>query len=118
MKEIESGAFNRCEKLKQIWVYAEVPFKLAASSFSDDIYLDAVLYVPFGTKATYSSKRGWENFYSIQEFDATGIHQAHFSNEETVVGYYHINGIQKKTQFKGLNLIKYTNGRIKKTFVK
>lgn len=41
--------------------------------FSDDELLNAVLYVPIGTKAAYMQVDPWRNFWNIEETDFSTV---------------------------------------------
>ena len=64
--------FEGCSKIKEIYCQAQTPPKASESTF-DDIYEDAILYVPNGCRSKYASAPVWKNFSSIEEINPTGI---------------------------------------------
>ena len=65
---IAYAAFNGCSGLTTIVSEIEEPFKIDGwSTFSDDIYNNAELIVPKGTKAAYQATEGWNKFQNIVE---------------------------------------------------
>ena len=85
--------------------------------FTDEQFQNMTLYVPKGCKSAYDQTKGWNNFWNIKEFDATGINEPFVDNcTETL--YYDIRGIQIKSPRKGFNIIKKGDGTSKKVFVK
>ena len=77
-------AFSSCRNLKEIYCMMETPVATEAT-FSDDVLMNAVLYVPTGTKSEYEKVDPWRNFFNIEEFDATGISNATVGNDEPLV---------------------------------
>ena len=66
-------AFSGCTELTNIYLFATTPPKVSLSSFTDSHYVKTSIYVPQGSLATYQSADTWEEFWDIQEFEATAI---------------------------------------------
>ena len=74
------------------------------------------VYVPKGTYADYrSSNFGY--FENIVEFDATGIDKTTTSTDVEEVSRYSVNGQRLSAPTKGLNIVKYSDGSVKKVVV-
>ena len=74
------------------------------------------VYVPKGTYADYrSSNFGY--FENIVEFDATGIDKTKTSTDVKEVSRYSVNGQRLVGPTKGLNIVKYSDGSVKKVGV-
>lgn len=58
----------------------ETPVETEAT-FENDVLINAVLYVPTGTKEEYEKVDPWRNFFNIEEFDVTGISQIETAEE-------------------------------------
>ena len=69
---IGNDAFSGCYNLKEVYCNMGTPVKTGAT-FSDGVYMNAVLYVPRGCKEAYEKVDPWRNFWTIEEFDPTGI---------------------------------------------
>ena len=71
------------------------------------------IYVPKGTYGDYrSSEFGY--FENIVEFDATGIDKTTTSTDAKEVSRYSVNGQRLVGPTKGLNIVKYSDGSVKK----
>ena len=69
---IGSSAFSGCSGLKEVYCKMETPVETEAT-FRDKVYMNAVLYVPEGCREAYEKVDPWRNFWTIEEFDPTGI---------------------------------------------
>lgn len=65
--KIDRNAFRGCTGLTSVTCLAKTPPDAHTSTFSNDTYLGAILYVPTGTSDSYSSADCWKNFYIIKE---------------------------------------------------
>ena len=70
---LESNAFAQCDNIKLIYSDWSAPTAIPDDVFSEQVYNNAILYVPVGSLAIYQSTSGWNQFKNIEEFDATGI---------------------------------------------
>ena len=92
MPEILSDAFKNCDAKK------------------------CTVYVPKGTYDDYwLSEFGY--FENIVEFDATGIDKTTTSTDVEEVSRYSVNGQRLVGPTKGLNIVKYSDGSVKKVAV-
>ena len=74
------------------------------------------VYVPKGTYDDYwLSDFGY--FENIVEFDATGIDKTTTSTDVEEVSRYSVNGQRLVGPTKGLNIVKYSDGSVKKVVV-
>ena len=109
-------AFWYCSGLASVYVYAEKVPKIGEDVFK---YCDAkkcILYVPKGTYDDYwLSDFGY--FENIVEFDATGIDKTTTSTNVEEVSRYSVNGQRLVGPTKGLNIVKYSDGSVKKVVV-
>lgn len=114
---IGRGAFSDCCGLTSIYVYAEKVPKMEIGVFN---YCDAkkcTVYVPKGTYENYRhSEFGY--FENIVEFDATGIDKTTTSTDVEEVSRYSLNGQRLAVPVKGLNIVKYSDGTVRKIVVK
>ena len=92
MPEILSDAFKGCDAKK------------------------CTVYVPMGTYDDYwLSDFGY--FENIVEFDATGIDKTTTSTDVEEVSRYSVNGQRLVGPTKGFNIVKYSDGSVKKVAV-
>ena len=98
-------------------------FNINKSAFSDKTYLNATLYIPEGRRKAYeAATTGWQDFVYMEEGVPSAILDisidATDKSELIEIVRYNANGTQISAPVKGLNIIKYSDGTIKKIFVK
>ena len=113
---IGDKAFSYCSGLTSIYVYPEKTPKLGTGIFSGCDAKNCKVYVPTGTYDDYwLSEIGY--FENIVEFDATGIDKVTTSNDAKELSRYSVNGQRLSAPAKGLNIVKYSDGSVKKVVV-
>ena len=113
---IGGHAFYNCSGLTSIYVYAEKMPKLGANMFDGCDAKNCKVYVPKGTYDDYwLSEFGY--FENIVEFDATGIDKVTTSTDANELSRYSVNGQRLSAPSKGLNIVKYSDGSVKKVVV-
>ena len=113
---IGPSAFSGCSGLTSIYVYPEKLPKLGTDIFSGCDAKNCTVYVPTGTYDDYwLSEIGY--FENIVEFDATGIDKVTTSTDAKELSRYSVNGQQLSAPAKGLNIVKYSDGSVKKVVV-
>ena len=115
--EIEESAFSGCRGLRSIYVYAETVPSTVAGAFEGCDSENCTLYVPKGTYDAYWLSE-WGYFDNIVEFDVTNIRNIVAEPEVQESARYAVNGQRLTAPVKGINLVKYNNGRVKKEIVK
>ena len=118
---IGEWAFAGCRGLRSVYVYAyvypgAVP-SMGAGAFNGFDSKNCTLYVPKGTYDAYRYLWG-DYFDNIVEFDATNIRNIVAEPEVQENARYAVNGQRLTAPVKGINLVKYNNGRVKKEIVK
>ena len=113
---IGKSAFEGCSGLTSIYAYLEKIPKLGSNVFTGCDAKNCILYVPTGTIDDYwLSEFGY--FEKIVEFDATGIDKVTTSTNAKEVSRYSANGQRLSAPAKGLNIVKYSDGSVKKVVV-
>ena len=113
---IGKEAFQDCSGLTSIYVYPEKIQNMGAHVFKGCNEKNCTVYVPTGTYNDYkSSEFGY--FENIVEFDPTGIDKVTTSTDAEEVSRYSVNGQQLTAPAKGLNIVKYSDGTVKKVVV-
>ena len=113
---IGSEAFKHCSGLTSIYVYMEKLPETGSNLFLGCDEKNCTVYVPKGTGDDYFvSEFGY--FYKIVEFDATGIDKVATSTNAKEVSRYSANGQRLSAPAKGLNIVKYSDGSVKKVVV-
>ena len=109
-------AFSGCSGLTSIYVYPENLPELGTDIFTGCDAKNCTVYVPTGTyNAYFWSSFGY--FDNIVEFDATGIDKVAISTNAKEVSRYAANGQRLSAPAKGLNIVKYSDGSVKKVVV-
>ena len=112
-----SSCFSGCKGLASVYVYAEQLPTMGYTVFENCDADNCILYVPKGTIDMYrQSDFGY--FKNIVELDATGINNPMTSTNLKEVSRYTVNGKRLTTPTKGVNVVKYSNGMVKKELVK
>ena len=113
---IDHNAFSGCSGLTSIYVYLEKTPKLGKDIFKECDAKICTVYVPTGTYDDYLvSEFGY--FENIVEFDATGIDKVTTSTNAKELSRYSVNGQRLSAPAKGLNIVKYSDGSVKKVVV-
>lgn len=114
---IGANAFWGCGGLKCIYAYMSKIPQMGSGAFYNCNTSDCILYVPKGTYQDY-----WLSdfgcFDNILEFDPTGIDVALRNNDAKELSRYSVDGQRLGVSTKGLNIVKYCNGTVKKIMVK
>ena len=119
VSEIIQEAFYNCTGLTFIYAFMEKPCEIKETSFDNETKINATLYVPKGSLLDYWDDNEWKKFMNIEEFDATSIGSLNTNaNDVQEVSRYSDNGQRLNTPAKGLNIVKYNNGTVKKIMVK
>ena len=105
--------------VKELYLKTTVP-PIVLTDFSNSLYVNATVYVPKGTLEAYKSSAGWKNFWNIQECDVAAGIVAPQDNKTTrvEVSRYNSQGAKLVKEEKGLNIIRYNDGSVRKTIVK
>lgn len=115
------GAYAFKESVKYAGIvksFIQVPFEIPENAFSN--YESITLYVPKGTKVNYESTVGWNKFQNIVEMDNTVTDLSAMSDmtSSTPRERYTLSGNRITTQCKGLNIVRMTDGSVRKVMVK
>ena len=116
LTSIGDVAFYGCSGLTSIYVYTEKLPKIGSNVFDGCDAKKCTVYVPKGTYDDYwLSEFGY--FENIVEFEATGINNVITSNDAKEHSRYSVNGQRLSAPTKGLNIVKYSDGSVKKVVV-
>lgn len=119
LEYIGEKAFEGCKGLTSIYAFMEKPCEIEETTFDNETKINATLYVPKGSLLDYWNDNQWKKFMNIEEFDATSIGSLNTNaNDVQEVSRYSDNGQRLNTPAKGLNIVKYNNGTVKKIMVK
>ena len=113
--DIGSKSFAGCSSLTSIYSYNKTPNSCANDAFDNSTYNSATLFVPYGSKAAYQSAEGWKNFKNIEEMTPSAIHDVKTTEDDVkIIDIYDSNGGKISNLRKGINIVKYNDGKTKK----
>ena len=115
---VGDDAFVECNNVTSFYSYMEDPAPVKKNAFYSMDRDKCTLYVPEGAFSNYIIATGWEYFNNIVEFDATGIDSVTTNSDAKEVSRYSVDGQKLDAPVKGLNIVKYSDGSIKKVIVK
>ena len=142
VKKIESGAFLGCDKLASITLpsthvpmddgafgygnddtppvtircLSKDPRDISQSAFSDYLYEHATLVVPNGTVGKYQACEGWKKFAKIIEQSQTAV-KSITTDQPSVQENYTLDGKQSTAFQRGLNIVRMSDGSVKKVLM-
>lgn len=104
--------------VRVIHCYMPEPLPLSSFSFGGGggSLSNCKLYVPKGCANKYRDAEVWKEF-DIEEMDGTGIEGATNDSTATEVARYDANGNLLAAPAKGLNIVRYSDGTVKKIMV-
>lgn len=121
-----SGEDEDAPNITTVISLIENPFEIYGKSsysseylgiFTQNVFNNAILYVPKNTIDKYKATEGWKDFAHIEENNGeTGIQSVVLGNETNTI--YSIKGNSLQSSYKGINIIKLKDGTIKKIFVR
>lgn len=111
-------AFYNCGSLKTVYVNWETPINIDPNLFYRTDIKAGTLYVPDGTTDIYFLSTWGDLFGNIVEYSATGIKQNVISRDVKELSRYSVNGLRLDAPTKGLNIVKYSDGSVKKVVVR
>lgn len=100
--QLIEAAFAKCESIERITSLNTVPPKFSNTdnfrnsySFSENVYNNATLYIPKGSKSYYWIDPVWGNFRNIVEIDnASSIEDIRINLQTKEGRIFNINGVQ------------------------
>ena len=104
--------------MTSIYAYMLEPKNLDYSVFYRVDKQKCILNVPQDAYQDYWLADGWGDFENIVGFDVTGIENKLYSNKITKRKSFSLNGQRLTAPTKGLNIVKYSDGSVRKEMVK
>ena len=101
-----------CIRLESLILRDETP--RPCPHFSEEQYSRVKLYVPDGSLEAYRNARGWKRFLSVSALDDTTI----ATPARTETGRYDLQGREVNDAYKGIVIIRYSDGTAAKTLVR
>lgn len=102
--------------IESVYVSSSVP--ATAGSFFDGVDLsNCTLYVPKGMIWNYKLADVWKNFGKIIEYDTTGVDNVTTRSDVKEISRFSLDGQRLTAPTKGMNIVVYSDGSIKKVAV-
>lgn len=117
LRSIDKGFLSNCRNLKTIYAYMPDPNALI---YEDNFYYESrewTLYVPKGMKNAYQNSK-WRYCKEIIEMETSGIDSVILNPDAKEVSRYSADGQRLAVPVKGLNIVKYSDGTVRKVVVK
>lgn len=111
-------AFEKTPAVKRVIVNAAVPPACNTVLFDDATYTTASLYVPAASLDAYKAAAPWSSFTNIAAAGTSGIDSVAGDAEATPVLYIQPSGRVSATPAQGLNIVKMSDGTVRKISVK
>lgn len=119
---IEQQAFNQEIPLQSIYAHMTNPEKARLDSQSPTFGLidnDCILYVPKGTRAAYKAAPVWNEFRYITEMnEETSINSLHSDAAARPIERYATDGTRLSEPTRGINLVRYSDGTLRKVIIR
>ena len=120
VRKIES--FIGCNNLRSIYCLTETPptslyfsSDYATGVFDDVVFAMGTLYVPQGCAEVYKKTEGWDKFFEIKEYDGSTAAPSIIPDDNlNIIEIFDINGCKVQQMQRGLNIVKYSDGTVKK----
>ena len=114
---IGDKAFQYCNGLTSIFVHWNSPISTGSDVFKGCDKEKCTVYIPKGTYQDYwLSEFGY--FDNLVEAETTGINMLPTSGKSKAASRYSANGQRLTAPTKGLNIVKYSDGSVRKEIVK
>lgn len=88
----------------------------ADKAFASNIYTSVPLYVPAGSIDYYRNAEGWKNFWNIIEIETSKV-QTILNDDYTIMketGRYDLNGMMVTEDYKGIVIVRFSDGSARK----
>ena len=102
--------------MESVYVGWQIPIP-AGDFFKGCDISKCTLYVPLGTKQAYAETEVWRDYGEIKEYDVSGVDKVDNHSEPKEVSRYSLDGQRLSAPVKGLNIVRYSDGSIKKVVV-
>ena len=113
IKEIMS--LYGCNNLRTIICDSSTPPSFESSNISNVVFVEATLFVPKGCVEAYKIADVWKKFFEIKEYDENASFKTVIADKSISISkVFDANGRYLLQPQKGLNIIQYSDGTIKK----
>ena len=113
IKEVQVEIKN-CNDLTNITCYATTP--PTGLIANNKLYLNTEVKVPKGCLEAYQNAEGWKNFWNMSEMEdgESGVDSVIADEAKTEIGRYNLQGHKVGDDYRGMVIIKYSDGSTRK----
>ena len=120
-EHVENLDITDTGKIAKITISATTPPSINIYSyfeFTNPEYMNAVVKVPFSALEAYKAHEIWGKFWNLQGFDPAGIDGVEADvAKKSVEGRYDLNGTPVDDDYKGVAIIRFSDGSTKKVMM-
>lgn len=115
VRKIGNMAFEDCRSMASFYCCVENPQEIEmGENVFNRINENCILYVPQGCAQAYRDDERWNAFSEIREFDTTtSVKPVEYDNV-VPVEWYNLSGTKLSTPQRGINIIRYSDGTVRK----
>ena len=117
VENIGAEAFSDCTAMTKIISHATTPPVCGAQALDDINKWACTLSVPEGYLSAYQQADQWKDFFFIND-DVSGIDALPANGLPQAKDYYDLNGKRVSQPLRGLNILRMSDGTIKKVVIK
>lgn len=123
IEKIAYEAFNFCDKIEDLYCYSRIIKDASPTAFLNCKIEWCTLHVPESSITLYSKNKPWSEFGNIVALTAddpkpTGVIDVRSDNEATITEYFSPDGQRLDAPRKGVNIVKMSDGTLKKVVIK
>lgn len=119
---IEAKTFVGCPIIEEVYCCWQTPIGTYTDIFDTQVYENAILYYPEGYLSGYQSKDCWKNFLLMHPFEYSDFSGVEFidapERDKKIIGIYDIQGHSIPSDYKGIRIINYSDGTVRKLLSK
>ena len=116
--EIGDQAFSGCNSIKSIYAYMATPPTITQDVFEGTVRRNATLYVPVNSYQDYWLSTVWGDFANIKTFEPTPVEPVLTTDRVSETSRYTADGQRQANPVKGLNIVKMSDGTVRKIMVR
>ena len=117
VKTIGKEAFSDCTAVTKLISHATTPPSCGSQALDDINKWNCTLSVPKGYVSAYQQAAQWKEFFFIND-DATTAIKPISDNAVEIIENYDLNGTRQNRLQKGVNIVRMSDGTVKKVIVK
>ena len=117
VRTIGEEAFSDCTALTKLEAHSATPPACGTEALDDINKWNCTLYVPKESLPAYQAADQWKEFFFIKEKEITGIQKTPATAEVRETARYSADGKRLNAPVKGLNIVRYSDGSVRKVIV-